>query len=72
MFVISHRLLETRNGRHVKTGNDGHQRIEIANVETLSGHFDPIFNDFYALLLLDILQVRNRKQDKKHDPKTSY
>ena len=60
--VHAYRFLETRHWRHVQTSDDGHQRVEIANVERLARHFNPIFNHLYSLLLLRVLQ--RQKKDK--------
>ncbi len=67
LTVPNYRFLETRNGRHVESGNDGHQRIKVTDVEALSGYFYPVFNYFDALLLLDILHIVRIRIFEKED-----
>lgn len=67
LTALNYRFLETRNGRHVESGNDGHQRIKVTNVEALSGYFYPVFNYFDALLLLDILHIVGIRIFQKED-----
>ena len=39
------------HGYHIETSNDTHERIEVANVDTLACHFDPEFNGFHSEFL---------------------
>ena len=57
-----YRLLQSGHGRHVQSGDDGHQRVEVADVEALAGHFDPVLDHLDALLLLHILWSAKRQK----------
>ena len=52
----SHRFLESRDGRHVQAGDDGHQGVEVAGVEALAAHLYPVLDQPHALLLLHVLK----------------
>lgn len=60
-FAHTHRLLQTRYRRHVETGDDRHQGIEVTDVEAFSGSLDPIFDDTDALLLFRMLEEHGEK-----------
>lgn len=50
-----YRLFKPADRRHIEPGYDGHQRIEISNVETLPRSLDPKFNGFHSLLFFRML-----------------
>lgn len=55
-LALVYRLFESADRRHVESGDDGHQRVEVAHVETLPGRLDPELDDFHPLLFLRMLQ----------------
>lgn len=56
LFNVTYGFLKPRNRGHVETSDDRHERIEVSNVEALSGSFYPVLNDPDALLLFGVLQ----------------
>lgn len=50
-----YRLFKPADRRHVKPSDDGHQRIEVADVETLPRCLDPKFDGFHPLLFFRML-----------------
>jgi hypothetical protein len=51
----SYRLLQSRNRRHIETGDDCHQAVKVANIERLTCRLDPKFNDSRTLFLFRVL-----------------
>ena len=43
---------------HVEASDDAHEGVEVSNVDTLPGHFNPKLNDFDPELLLLFLTDR--------------
>jgi len=63
-----YRFLETGHGRHVETGDDGHQRVKVADVEALPRHFDEVLDHLDPLLLLHVLIGRETRHNESTGP----
>jgi len=55
-YFISYGLGESRDGKHAGSSDDAHQRVEVADVDALPGHFDPLLDCANASLLLASLR----------------
>lgn len=53
----THSFLEPGEGGHVESGDDGHQGVEVADVEALSSRLNPELHDPYSLLLFGVLKT---------------
>ena len=55
------RSSESRDRCHVEAGDDAHQRVEVAQVDALAGHLDPVLDYLHThLFLLFLIQKRSK------------
>jgi len=48
----AYRLFQPGDGVHVHAGDDGHEGVEVADVDTLLRHIDKILHQSHTILLL--------------------